>query len=53
MFIDVMKCGLNEWTPTDNNNEITKQTMWFTGQFDNATWTSIEILLFNSNSTGY
>lgn len=53
MFIDVMKCGLNEWTLTDNNNEITKQTMWFSAQYDNDSGTSIEILLFNSNSTWY
>lgn len=53
MFIDVMKCGLNEWTPTDNNNELTKQTMGFSAQYDNASGTSIEVLLFNSNSQGY
>lgn len=53
MFIDVMKCGLNEWTPTDNNNELTKQTMGFSAQYDNAAGTSIEVLLFNSNAEGY
>lgn len=53
IYIDVMKAGLNEWTKTDNNNEIIRQTMWFVGQYDNAAWASIEILLLNGNSGTY
>lgn len=53
IYVDCMKVWLNEWTKTDDNNGIVKQTMWFTGQYDNASWTSIEVLLLNSNSTWY
>lgn len=53
IYVDVMKVGLNEWTKTDSNDEIIKQTMWFTGQYDNSTWASIEVLLLNDNSEGY
>lgn len=53
IYIDCMKVGLNEWTKTDSNNDIVKQTMWFTAQYDNATNATIEVLLLNSNSTGY
>lgn len=47
-----MKIGLNEWTKTDSSDEIIQQTMWFTGQYNNNTWASIEVLLLN-NSDGY
>jgi len=47
LYIDVMKAWLNEWTKTDNNNEIIRQTMGFVGQYDNAAGASIEILLLN------
>lgn len=53
IYIDLMKVGLNEWTKSDDNNWIVKQTMGYTAQYDNATSASIEILLLNSNSTGY
>lgn len=53
IYIDLMKVGLNEWTKTDNNNELTKQTMWFVGQYSNSDSASIEIVLLNSNSDWY
>lgn len=53
IYVDCMKVGLKEWTKSDNNNDIVKQTMWFTAQYDNATSATIEVLLLNSNSTGY
>ena len=53
MYIDLMKVGLNAWTKTDSNNEIIKQTMWFTWQYSANDWATIEILLINSNSTWY
>jgi hypothetical protein len=46
-----MKVGLNEWTKTDSLNEVIKQTMGFSGQYDNATGATLEILLINGNST--
>ena len=53
MYIDLMKVWLNAWTKTDNNNEIIKQTMWFTWQYSAEDWATIEVLLINSNSTWY
>ena len=53
IYVDLMKAGFTEWTKTDSNDEIIKQTMWFTGQYSNDDATSIEILLLNNNSTGY
>ena len=53
IYVDLMKAGFTEWTKTDSNDEVVKQTMWFTGQYSNDEWTSIEILLLNDNSTGY
>lgn len=53
IYVDLMKVWLNEWTKSDNANEIVKQTMWFTGQYDNNTSASIEVLLINSNNIWY
>lgn len=53
IYIDCMKVGLNEWTKTDSLNEVIKQTMGFSGQYDNATGATLEILLINWNSTWY
>jgi hypothetical protein len=48
-----MKVGMNEWSKSDGNDEIIKQTMGYTGQYNNDDGCSIEILLLNNNSTGY
>ena len=53
IYVDLMKAGFSSWTKTDGNDEIVKQTMWFTGQYSTNDATSIEILLLNANSTGY
>ena len=53
IYVDVMKAGFTSWSKTDGNDEIIKQTMWFTGQYSTNDATSIEILLLNANSTGY
>lgn len=53
IYVDLMKVWFSEWTKTDSNDEIIKQTMWFTGQYSNDDGTSIEVLLLNSNSTWY
>ena len=53
IYVDLMKAGFNSWTKSDGNDEIVKQTMWFTGQYSTNDSTSIEILLLNSNSTWY
>ena len=53
MYVDLMKAGFTEWTKSDGNDEIIKQTMWFTGQYSTNDATSIEVLLLNSNTTWY
>lgn len=53
IYIDLMKAGFTEWTKSDANDEIIKQTMWFTGQYSNDDATSIEILLLNGNAVWY
>jgi hypothetical protein len=53
IYVDLMKVWFSEWTKTDSNDEIIKQTMWFTGQYSNDDGTSIEVLLLNSDSNWY
>jgi hypothetical protein len=53
IYIDLMKAGFNSWSKTDSNDEIIRQTMWFTGQYSNDDATSIEILLLNGNAVWY
>lgn len=53
IYVDLMKAGFTEWSKTDSANEIVKQTLGFSGQYDNESWASIEILLINGNSTWY
>lgn len=53
IYVDLMKVWFSEWTKTDSNDEIIKQTMWFTGQYSNDDGTSIEVLLLNSDSAWY
>ena len=53
IYVDLFKVWLNEWTKTDNNNELTKQTMWFVWQYSNDDSASIEIVLINWNSEWY
>ena len=53
IYVDLMKAGFNEWTKSDSNDEVVKQTMWFAGQYSNDDWTSIEVLLINDNSDWY
>ena len=53
IYVDLMKVWFSEWTKTDSNDEIIKQTMWFTGQYSNDDGTSIEVLLLNSDSVWY
>ena len=53
IYVDLFKVWLNDWTKSDSNNDIVKQTMWFTGQYSNDDWATIEIVLINWNSTWY
>lgn len=51
LYIDIMKAGLNEWTKTDNNDDLVSQTMWFTGQYDTENGTAIEVILINDKAS--
>ncbi len=53
MYVDLFKVWLNDWTKTDANNDIVKQTMWFTWQYSNTDWATIEVVLINWNSAWY
>lgn len=53
LFVDLFKVWLNEWSKTDANNDIVKQTMWYVWQYSATDWASIEVLLLNSNSEWY
>jgi len=53
LICDFAKVGFKEWTKTDSNNDIVKQTLGYSGQYDNTTSMQIEILLINSQATGY
>ena len=53
IYVDLMKAGLTEWSKSDSANEIVKQTLWFSGQYSNEDWATIEIVLINWNSVGY
>ena len=53
IYVDLFKVWLNEWNKTDSNNDIVKQTMWFTWQYSNDDWATIEIVLINGNSSWY
>lgn len=53
IYIDMFKVGFNDRTKTDSNNEIVKQTMWFTWQYSNDDGATIEIVLLNWNTSWY
>ena len=53
ILCDFSKVWFKEWTKTDSNNDIVKQTLWYSGQYDNATSMQVEILLINDNNTWY
>ena len=53
IYVDLFKVWLNEWTKTDSNNDIVKQTMWFIGEYSATDWATIEVVLINWNSTWY
>ena len=53
LYVDLFKVWLNEWTKTDANNDIVKQTMWFVWQYSATDWAAIEVVLINWNSTWY
>ena len=53
IYVDLMKAWFTEWSKSDSANEIVKQTLWFSGQYSNEDWATMEIVLINWNSAGY
>lgn len=53
IYVDLFKVWLSDRSKTDSNNEIVKQTMWFTWQYSNDDSATIEVVLINGNSTWY
>jgi hypothetical protein len=53
IYVDLFKVWLNDWTKSDANNDIVKQTMWFTWQYSNDDGATIEIVLINWNTDWY
>ena len=53
IYVDLFKVWLNDWTKSDANNDIVKQTMWFSWQYSNEDGATVEIVLINWNSTWY
>jgi hypothetical protein len=53
IYVDLMKAWFTEWSKSDSANEIVKQTLWFSGQYSNEDWATIEVVLINANTTWY
>ena len=53
IYVDLFKVWLNDRTKTDANNDIVKQTMWFTWQYSNDDGATIEVVLINWNTDWY
>lgn len=53
IFVDLMKAWFTEWSKTDSANEIVRQTLWFSGQYSNVDWATIEVVLINWNTIWY
>lgn len=53
IYIDMARLSFEEWSRSTENNGLVNQTMGFSGEFDVSTAMTLEILLINSNATGY
>lgn len=53
IYVDFMRVSFEDWSPSDDNNSLVNQTMWFTWEFSVDDSATMEILLLNSNATGY
>lgn len=53
MYIDMARLSFTEWSRSSENNGLVTQSMGFNGEFANAQAMTIEVLLLNSNATGY
>lgn len=53
IYIDMARLSFEEWSRSNENNGLVNQTMGFSGEFDVSTAMTLEILLINTNATGY
>lgn len=53
MYIDLARVSFDEWDRNDDNNALASQTLGYSSEFAVNKGMSIEILLLNSNATGY
>lgn len=53
LYIDMARVSFEEWSRSNENNGLVNQTMGFTGEFDVSTAMTLEMLLINTNATGY
>lgn len=53
LYVDMARVSFEEWSRSNENNGLVNQTMGFAGEFDVSTAMTMEILLINTNATGY
>ena len=53
IYIDMARLSFQEWSRSNDNNGLVNQTMGFSGEFKVADAMTLEILLINTNATGY
>lgn len=53
IYIDMARLSFEEWTRSTDNNALVNQTMGFSGEFSVNEAMTLEVLLLNSNATGY
>lgn len=53
LYIDMARLSFAEWDSSSSNNDLVTQSMGYIGEFKSAESMTLEILLINTNSTGY
>ena len=53
IYIDMARLSFEEWSRSNENDALVKQTMGFSGEFGTSEAMTLEILLLNTNATGY
>lgn len=53
LYIDMARLSFEEWDRSTANDDLVNQTMGFSGEFKAAEAMTIEVLLINTNATGY
>lgn len=53
LIIDMARLSFEEWSKSEDNNNLVTQSMGFSGEYKAADTMTLEILLINDNSSGY